>query len=418
MKSQPTISPASATASAHRKASEPAAATSSVPQGSALDAALTHLINFFTSLKLTVVCLALGIVLVFLGTLAQVDLGLYKAQNEFFRSFVAFWGPPGAGWKIPLPGGYLVGGVLLINLVASHYKRFKFTKDKAGIWMVHFGLILLLLGQLGTDMLSRESGMHLREGDTKNYSEADRQAELAVIDSTEPDLDKVVAIPQAQLMRRKEIRQRDLPFTVRINKFYVNSAVQDRAAGDTTPPPVTQGIGMRAVVRELPHTTEMDRRDVPSAIVEITGAQGSLGTWLVSEYVDGPQEFKYDNRTYQVVMRPRRYYKPYSIKLQEFRHDVYAGTEIPKNFSSRVLLQRPDTGESREVLIYMNNPLRYAGETYYQSGFDPDNKGTILQVVHNPSWLTPYFSCILVGLGLVVHFAMHLLGFTFKRRTA
>ena len=76
------------------------------------------------------------------------------------------------------------------------------------------------------------------------------------------------------------------------------------------------------------------------------------------------------------------------------------GTDIPKNFSSRVLLQRPETGEKREVLIYMNNPLRYAGETYYQSSFDPDDHGTILQVVHNPSWLTPYFSCVLVGVGL------------------
>ena len=44
-----------------------------------------YLIRFFSSLRLTVVCLGLGILLVFLGTLAQVDLGLYKAQNEFFR---------------------------------------------------------------------------------------------------------------------------------------------------------------------------------------------------------------------------------------------------------------------------------------------------------------------------------------------
>jgi hypothetical protein len=97
---------------------------------------------------------------------------------------------------------------------------------------------------------------------------------------------------------------------------------------------------------------------------------------------------------------------------------VYPGTDIPKNFSSRVLLERPGTGEKREVLIYMNNPLRYAGETYYQSGFDPDNRGTILQVVRNPSWLTPYFSCVLVGVGLVVQFAIHLLGFARKRKVA
>src|SRR5437588_10779240 len=161
----------------------------------------------------------------------------------------------------------------------------------------------------------------------------------------------------------------------------------------------------------------MDKRDVPSAVVEISTPQGSLGTWLVSELLR-PQQLRWNNRTYELVMRLRRYYKPFSIQLQQFRHDVYLGTDVPKNFSSRVVLQRPDTGENREVLIYMNSPLRYAGETFYQASFDLDDHGTILQVVHNPSWLTPYFSCVLVGLGLLVQFATHLLGFTFKRRTA
>src|SRR6516165_5431607 len=99
---------------------------------------LDRLIKFSTSLKLTVVCLALALVLVFMGTLAQVDLGLYKAQNEYFRSFFIFWGPKDAGWKMPVfPGGYLIGSVLLINLVAAHYQRFSFNRSKAGIWMVH-----------------------------------------------------------------------------------------------------------------------------------------------------------------------------------------------------------------------------------------------------------------------------------------
>jgi hypothetical protein len=66
----------------------------------------------------------------------------------------------------------------------------------------------------------------------------------------------------------------------------------------------------------------------------------------------------------------------------------------------------------------MNNLLRYEGETFYQASFDPDNQGTVLQVVRNLSWLTPYLACILVGAGLVLQFAIRLLGFTFKRRTA
>ena len=108
---------------------------------------------------------------------------------------------------------------------------------------------------------------------------------------------------------------------------------------------------------------------------------------------------------------------PFSLHLMEFHHDRYPGTDIPKNFSSRVRLQNLDSGENREVLIYMNNPLRYQGETFYQASFDADDGGSILQVVHNPSWLTPYFSCVMVGAGLLWQFLSHLIPFL-KRRMA
>jgi hypothetical protein len=409
---------------------------------SLLDLALNPVIRFFTSIRLTVVCLALALVLVFFGTMAQDPIGLYLAQEKFFRSFFVsaapMWAaikktlqmlhiylPPSTaadvlfGSKLPVfPGGYLIGGVLLINLVASHFKRFAFAPSKAGIWMVHAGLILLLLGQLGTDLLSRESSLHLREGQAKNYSETDREAEMVVIDATSPEFDKVVAIPQGVLMRRNSIQHSELPFTLRIKNFFPNSVVSNRSTNAVEAAAASQGLGPHVAVKDLPRVTEMDKRDVPSAVVEVVTPQGSLGTWVVSEYIDQPQSFTFNNRTYQLALRPRRHYKPYSLQLLKFQHDIYAGTDIPKNFSSRVVLERPDTGEKREVLIYMNSPLRYAGETYYQASYDEDNHGTILQVVHNPSWLTPYFSCILVGAGLVVQFATHLVGFTRKRRTA
>ncbi|MGA2865915.1 MAG: cytochrome c biogenesis protein CcsA [Verrucomicrobiota bacterium] len=380
---------------------------------------LERLRAVFTSLGLTVVCLALGIVLVFAGTLAQVDLGLYKAQKEFFRSFFVCWTPPGWGVRIPVfPGGYLIGGVLVINLVASHFKRLRLTLDKAGIWMVHFGLILLLLGQFLTDLLSRESTLHLREGETKNYSESNRETELAIIDQTDPNTDTVVAIPQAVLLRQKEVRPPALPFTVRVKDFYANSAVAERAADAPEPPAATQGVGQRCTVQELPRVTDMERRDIPSAVVELVTAQRSLGTWLVSEQITGRQNFTWNQRSYELGLRLRRHYQPFSLQLLEFRHDVYPGTEVPRTFASRVRLRRPATGESREVLIYMNNPLRYAWETFYQAGFDEDDHGTILQVVRNPSGLTIYMACIWVGAGLLWQFLTHLLGFTLKGKTA
>src|ERR1017187_524657 len=94
-----------------------------------------------------------------------------------------------------LPGGYLIGTVLLINLLAARLRYYPPGNRKIGIALIHLGVVLLLVGQMLTDFLARESALHVRIGETKNYSEADRAYELAVIDTTEKDSDKVVAIP-------------------------------------------------------------------------------------------------------------------------------------------------------------------------------------------------------------------------------
>ena len=41
---------------------------------------------------------------------------------------------------------------------------------------------------------------------------------------------------------------------------------------------------------------------------------------------------------------------------------------------------------------------------------------SVLQVVHNQSWLTPYIGCAMVALGLIIQFMFHLTGFLSKRK--
>ena len=112
-------------------------------------------------------------VLVFLGTLAQVHEGIHAVQARYFHSLVVFWSPPGAPWRIPvLPGGYLLGSLLLANLLAAHFSRFQWSWKKLGIIILHFGIILLLVGQLLASLLSQETQMRIDEGQTIAYSEA------------------------------------------------------------------------------------------------------------------------------------------------------------------------------------------------------------------------------------------------------
>jgi hypothetical protein len=360
---------------------------------------LHKVLNFFTSLRLTVVCLVFALGLVFIGTLAQVDKGLYAVQEGYFHSALVWWSPSGAAWKIPIwPGGYLLGLVLLVNLIAAHIKRFDLSRKKIGIFIIHGGLIFLLLGQLLTELFQVESFMRIPEGASKNFSESSRHCELAIIDRTDPKEDYVVSIPERLLGNTREFSTPHIPFKLKVEHYYENSAP------DTN----------RVTLVQKPVTAAMDDRNMPTAILEIESDQGKTGTFTVSTWTE-PSKFSYKGRQYELAMRPTRYYKPYSVELIDFTHEVYKGTEKPKNFASRVRVVRPDTGENREVLIYMNNPLRYAGETYYQGSFEPGDTVTILQVVRNPSRLTPYIACALVGAGLLIQFLSHLITFSRKK---
>lgn len=378
------------------------------------------ILDLFTSLKLTVVTLACAMVLVFSGTLAQVELGLWQVQTRFFGSFIVWWPLGGSGFGIPIfPGGYTVGGVLLINLVAVHLRRFKYTWAKTGLLLAHFGLILLLLGQLTTGLLQEESAMSIEEGQSKNYSEVHRKDELAVIEKGDPQQDRVVAIPASMLNHQQSISPPQLPFSLRVIRYLPNSTVSSRPFARAAPVQVTESGADPVFLREEARTYRMDRKDMPSAFVEVVLRTGqSLGTRFLSTWQAKPQSLVVEGKPYEISLRPARRYLPYTLTLLDFRFDRYPGTNIPKNYSSEIRLQNPQSDEDRQVLIYMNNPLRYAGKTFYQSGFDPrTERGTILQVVRNPSWLMPYVSCSLITLGLLLHFALHLARFLRRARS-
>jgi hypothetical protein len=371
--------------------------------------------TLFVSLRLTVVLLALSIALVFWATLDQVHLGVWGVQQKFFHSFLVF--VKLGDFHFPVfPGGYLIGGLLLINLLSAHIYRFKMGWRKTGIWIAHAGLILLLLGELISGLVQQDFQMTLDEGGTKDYSESNRFNELAIINVTDPNFDEVVAIPEALIAHGTVVQSPKLPFRVVPEGYYPNSEVQMRSQVPGAPPsPATAGMGPMIAVTPVEVTYKEDERNLPSAFVELVGAEGSLGVYLVSAGLGNPQKFEYAGKSWKLLMRPVRHYQPFSLTLEKFSHDIYPGTDIPKNFSSRIRINPPDGGVGREVLIYMNNPLRYAGLTYYQASFIGEHT-TILQVVRNPSWLVPYIACAAIALGLIIQFVIHLAGFMRRRR--
>lgn len=361
-----------------------------------------------SSLRLTLICFSLLMILVVACTLAQVQLGTHLAVEKFIRSFLVWWEPRGLPFKIPVfPGGGLVGGVLLVNLVMAQFLRLERSWRKAGLWIVHLGLALLFVGEFGTAFFQVESRIPIEEGSTRDWSEDYRLMELAVIDSTDPSADDVRAIPESLLKTRQELSEASLPFKLKVHAYYDNAELGMRRPEDASSL-ATAGVGTNIAVRPLPVVTTDDAENTAAALVEPVAAGASYGTFLVSNALGAAQSFIHEGRTWQLVLRNRRYYLPFSLTLKDFRHDVYPGTDIPKNFASLVRLKDPLTAEDRDVLISMNDPLRHGGRTFYQASFGKDDTLSVLQVVRNPGWTLPYLSCLMVALGLIWHFGLSL----------
>jgi len=411
---------------------------------------MKKIVEFFTSLKLTVTLLAFAIVLVFVGTLAQADEGLYGAQAHYFKQWIVV-GAHMFGHKVPLilPGGYLLGVLLLVNLVSTHVYRFEFSLKKTGIQLAHAGIIVLLVGQLSTDLLSRELQMRFTEGETRSYSDSASEYELIFANGNE-----VTAISEKILKPGAELKISSLPFTIRVKEHWRNSDMNFRPPMlQNAPPLTTNGVAVNFDFRKIEDVKTMDSRNVPTALLEFITPAGSLGTWVASAWTTdpalieavrngyaqmgaamaqgivakliAPQSTTVDGKRFTFLIRPARVLHPFSLTLLKATHTVYPGTDIPKDFRSRVRIDNAQTGEKREVEISMNHPLRYGGYTYYQYQMDAGQvaqqagrtPSSVLSVVRNPSWLTPYVGCAMVGIGLIIQFLYHLVGFVSKRKT-
>ena len=94
---------------------------------------------------------------------------------------------------------------------------------------------------------------------------------------------------------------------------------------------------------------------------------------------------------------------PFALKLDDFIADKYPGTEKRyAAFKSKLELIDKAQNKSFKDSVYMNHILDYGGFRFFQSGFDPDEKGTILSVNHDfwGTWIT-YIGYFLLYLAMM-----------------
>lgn len=390
---------------------------------------LLALVRGLASMRLTVALLVLAIVLVFFGTLDQVRIGIREAQKLYFESFLAVWHYP-ADWPmggffkwipLPMPGGYVIGPLLAFNLLAAHMRHFRPRWGILGISLIHLGVVLLLVGQLVTNLFQQEDYMWLDEGETANFVRSFHHDELYLTRRTEDGKMGVYSFPYEDLREGLVIDPPQFPFQLRVKEVFVNAELKpEEPGGFGQTYGVNRGIGaqFQLAVRQIPSFRSDDQRDVRTAVVEVLEVGRPAGTWLVSNVFEErfpEQTFRMGGSEYAIGLRFRKTYLPFSMTLLEFTHERYPGTNIPSNFSSRVRVEHPGRDHVEEVSIFMNHPLRFEGFTFFQASFARQDTASMFQVVRNPGWLLPYIACSLVSIGLLYQFAW--VGFRNLRRS-
>jgi len=124
--------------------------------------------------------------------------------------------------------------------------------------------------------------------------------------------------------------------------------------------------------------------------LEITSAEGSELVSLLGGkgYSNDPKKVTVNGMDFYLTYGSLPLALPYKIQLNDFIAEKYPGTEKSyASFESEVTV----LGEEEfDYDIYMNHVLDYKGYRFFQSSFDPDEKGTVLSVNHD--WWGTYIT--------------------------
>ncbi len=430
------------------------------PEGPTAGETFRKVLTPLASLRITVVLFALGFTLIFLGTLAQMEEDVWPVVEKYFRNFYV-WVPlqllakfgvvffnlaPDTHWNgsFPFPGGWLIGGAMMINLLAAHAIRFRMTWKRSGIFLIHGGVVLLMVGELITGLYAVESRMTMQLGETTDFIDVTRRYELVIASPIDEKTQQVIRIPDEILQeyRNKTLKHESLPVDIEVVEYWKNTTAEPALVKDeegketkiTAWPgdnglvrldgvymrivPAREEAGVESAKDNAPaYRLRLKKKDSEEVVSEIYISLLHYRNFFNRFYYPLKRTFTVNDTTYRILYRNERVEKPYSLKMLKFEHEVHPGTSKSKSYASTVELHDQRTGENREVRIHMNSPLRHDGLTFYQAGFVPDDSGTVLQVVKNPAWLLPYIACVVVAVGMLVHFGLHLDRFL-KRRAA
>jgi hypothetical protein len=326
------------------------------------------------------------IILVIAGTLAQRSMGLYMAQQKFFSSWIFWFGP------VPLPGGHLTMSIIFLNLLVYILLTAPYKKSM-GLFITHLGALLLLVGGFLTAYFSTEGSMIIQEGDTSNFVSDYHRREFTVTIPAEGE-DQITAFGEGWLKKGEVLKNPSFQGEIKILESYPNCEVvkREKAASDF------KDFGANFNIVNRPSSGS--ENNMLGVIASLSGfGEDTDGNYIFIEFQDKATRVG----KARLLIRKERTYLPFALHLLDFEKKVYPGTQTPKSYKSIVNLL--ENGQSRRVVIQMNEPLRHKGYTFFQSSFmeRPGKDSTVLAVVKNYGRQFPYISSMIMSIGLLIH---------------
>lgn len=371
------------------------------------------------SMRLAFVLLLLLGLLTFLGTLEQVEYGLYDVQKKYFESYaLVHWAGP---VPIPLPGANLVLSLLGINLFVGGVLRLRRSWATAGILVTHVGIAFLLLSGFVKLHFAEDGHTTLYEGQMSRSFQSYHTNEIA-ISRILPDgrvEERVVnqrrlaqARPDAPLV----FADPDLPFDLEVTHWFGNATALPKGPAFQVDVPVVDGFFLRSEPRD-----RQSERNGPGAYVNVVEPGGVRTQGMLWAFDAAPWTLEVAGQLFAIDLRRERWPMPFEVTLERFTKVDHPRTSMPSWFSSDVLVR--EGGTARPVTISMNQPLRERGLVLYQASWGPSNARpgdplfSTLAVSRNPSDPWPLWSCLVIAAGMLLHFGRKLALFVAKERT-
>ena len=288
------------------------------------------------SLKITVACLILFMVITILGTLYQVDHGINEARETFFSSwFIMFMG------GIPFPGGQLILWIFAVNLLSSCFTKIGFRLNKLGIWLSHIGLLVLCFSAFYTYIFSVEGRLQLVEGESSQFAQIDDKWELAVWFEKNGSR-FVTSYPVNSGSQNDMYTFEPEGIDIQVKKYYENSTPL-QSTSELSNYSNDSGITDMKMIES--GTTGMD---APGIFIDVSNDE--LKQVLLYGREINPTSIKINNLNLFFQLRPQCLKLPAEIELVDVEQQLYEGTGIAKSYESRIKLKQHDSSREARIL--------------------------------------------------------------------